>query len=1280
MTWCNRVATTSLMYLLFSGPVIAADEALERQIGELPVPFQTTQEAIDATTVVWQSRIVGRQHAPAAAEMPTELRKAEVLSDRGKTRQVKISWQRIELQLPPATENLARKANGAEFSASSVSGQLLLGTEPDPNTPAAIQVRWRDATVGRYPDWVVARFPQPRQIGTVVLRTFGEHVRGRNKEGIRSYELQYAGPKETWITVATVKDNIKEWLIHQFPAISTQAVRLLVTEGNTHDEIGWRVLPFYSEHSPNGNFSRLQDFQVFNLGKKPIYRVCDVSRDVSIEKAALGRVAIFKDDVPMPEGVASSPDYLAQVLRQAGFSVTFLDAELLSNSSILSKENFDLFVQPYGCCFPLGTTLYQFLESGGHLVTLGGYAFTNALVRSPDGKLLASGYDPGIITSPAKMVQLDWYAPLREMLGIFAGVNQRFKHVAVTRPAPGQFLADASLRIEGPLLGYPATGLVGQTISDDEETKLAQEGKEWDQYAKIRPGLRDFSRRNFGENHGLPDYYAFNAACARWEPLLETFDRYNRPRGSAGALLLNHDGRYRGSTWAFFGATNRDLFAHDNPRMAQLLVNVVNHSIRATYLHGLNPGYYCYRQDEEVSAQIFAANFGRVDRNGRVIFSFLPLRDEKPVFTKQSEVRIPKGGSTPIEVCWSPGSFPLDFYRIRCLLELDGKPVDQMESGIVVWNEKAIQSDDAFHVKFHDNYFYDGDRPLLINGTRADGLPRVGQAGENPLAWEREYRMLQEFGLSVTSPVYVTTHVSGLGWGTEQPGLIPERILRQLDAQVQLCQRHKIIYAPCVFFENKSLAATNKRDLARRICALLGERYGKVPGIVFYLWDDGNQLADATCKAFDAYTKGCVAGFSKNREKRNYITLAEVKDSEKIATRRTFAHLTVANFWGSGPWDILHSRMADQRAAGKSQSQGEFFWWACGGEDSANRYYLAYPHTVFALGYSWVLNWVWRDPDHAIMPWGVVYPCDHIPKDCLYAYRNESWFFRSFRPKYVQPELMFVLPEFYWDKSEHVQGAPENCRGVDAKLLTEMSKLIELGYIDLGVIDDWDLDKLAPHTKALVYPVAFCPDDKTYQRVRDFVKRGGHLYLTGDISYGPNEGRRRPERLAELAGVVPAEPLLETKAPRSLAAVGRAETIKPTGAVPGWNEPYSGRVALRLAAKDADVIATDATGAPVVTRHKLGKGSVLFNADVSAAAPPILLHSFLEQAGVQRHRAEPDDPSVVRVYHLSVEGGQVFGLSVRGARRLFPMTEFSLWKRMTRNGSTRSPPRPRRSH
>ena len=649
--------------VLWSAAAPGDDEAKE----EKTLVFRSSLVAIDGRMILVRSHLVGRESAlpklsaaadssakgkpiPADASVAVR-RKIEVLADDATHRKVKVTWQKIDLDVPPTAKNFALVTEGAEFSASSTAGKITLGQQKDRNARMeSIQLRWRDKTIGQYPDWLAVKFPQPRQIDTVILRTFGEHVHGRNKEGIRDYQLQYRTSGGNWTTLASVRNNTKEYLVHRFPPVITDQLRVQVTAGNVHDEIGWRTEGCRSR-SGNSRFSRLQDFEVFKLGPQPVNRVEELSRTVTIEKSAKGCIAVFKDEVPMPEGVASSPDYLAEVLRQAGYGVTFLDAELLSNTSLLAKENFDLFIHPYGCSFPLGTTLYQFLEQGGHLLTLGGQAFTNVVVRSADGKLLATGYDPGIITTPAKMVRKDWYAPLREQIGLFAGPFQTFVQVASARAVSGQHIINPAIRINGPLEGYPSTGLVGQVIPIEEEEQYVQEGKEMTYILNSRVGTK-----KIGAMHRLNanyNYFMFNKTCARWVPLLEAHDLYDRPRGSAGAMILNHDGRYRGSIWTFFGATNRDLFPPGDETMGKALLNIVGFAMRGTFLHGLRPGYNCYRQGERAAARVFVENFGSADRTGRVTFTFLPLKSEEVAFKQEQEIRLPKEKSTLVETSWA---------------------------------------------------------------------------------------------------------------------------------------------------------------------------------------------------------------------------------------------------------------------------------------------------------------------------------------------------------------------------------------------------------------------------------------------------------------------------------------------------------------------------------------------------------------------------------------------------------------------------------------------------
>ena len=64
--------------------------------------------------------------------------------------------------------------------------------------------------------------------------------------------------------------------------------------------------------------------------------------------------------------------------------------------------------------------------------------------------------------------------------------------------------------------------------------------------------------------------------------------------------------------------------------------------------------------------------------------------------------------------------------------------------------------------------------------------------------------------------------------------------------------------------------------------------------------------------------------------------------------------------------------------------------------------------------------------------------------------------------------------------------------------------------------------------------------------LEDFARRGGHVYLTGDVSYDSKEEKRFPERVEKLAGVRLKEKAMERRVPRNLAQAGREVTIVPS--------------------------------------------------------------------------------------------------------------------------------------
>ena len=89
----------------------------------------------------------------------------------------------------------------------------------------------------------------------------------------------------------------------------------------------------------------------------------------------------------------------------------------------------------------------------------------------------------------------------------------------------------------------------------------------------------------------------------------------------SGAMLRHSAGTYAGSSWAFFGVTNRNLFAESEPGMAGAFVDIMRSLARDTYLASLVSELGCYRQGESVKLLASVFNGGRRNRNLRFTVS-----------------------------------------------------------------------------------------------------------------------------------------------------------------------------------------------------------------------------------------------------------------------------------------------------------------------------------------------------------------------------------------------------------------------------------------------------------------------------------------------------------------------------------------------------------------------------------------------------------------------------------------------------------------------------------
>jgi hypothetical protein len=108
-------------------------------------------------------------------------------------------------------------------------------------------------------------------------------------------------------------------------------------------------------------------------------------RSMLASAAKKPRAAILADSFPIV-GAATPPETLTQLLAPF-YEVELLTAHQLADPTRFGHHRFDLLVLPCGESFPVlaQDALLSFLEDGGDLLTMGGYAFQSPVVQDASG-------------------------------------------------------------------------------------------------------------------------------------------------------------------------------------------------------------------------------------------------------------------------------------------------------------------------------------------------------------------------------------------------------------------------------------------------------------------------------------------------------------------------------------------------------------------------------------------------------------------------------------------------------------------------------------------------------------------------------------------------------------------------------------------------------------------------------------------------------------------------------------------------------------------------------
>ncbi|MBT3290595.1 MAG: hypothetical protein HN380_24840, partial [Victivallales bacterium] len=318
------------------------------------------------------------------------------------------------------------------------------------------------------------------------------------------------------------------------------------------------------------------------------------------------------------------------------------------------------------------------------------------------------------------------------------------------------------------------------------------------------------------------NWYCTTQEKCRYIPLLQSNDRFGRDRGPAGGLMLNYQGLYKGSAWAFFGVDTLDLFSARNPALCRGFVRLVKRFRNPVFLHETASDLACYRTGEAVTAATRVSNFGTKDRTCTVRLSIRDLETGKVGFTEQKEVTIPPKSSETIQCGWSPGRFEGDLYQIEAVLLDGGEEIDREDTdGFVIWKEDVLRA--APRLTLRDNFLRIGDRPMFLTGTQQFWISQSYRTS-SPLTIARDFRDMRDYGVRLSR--------SFMMWKIR--GDKEERRFR--DMMVYLAHKYGVV----MYHEGTGSFPPQSDDLAKEKerARFLAERYGGLP---LFLVDHRNE-------------------------------------------------------------------------------------------------------------------------------------------------------------------------------------------------------------------------------------------------------------------------------------------------------------------------------------------------------------------------------------------------------------------------------------------------------
>ena len=397
----------------------------------------------------------------------------------------------------------------------------------------------------------------------------------------------------------------------------------------------------------------------------------------------------------------------------------------------------------------------------------------------------------------------------------------------------------------------------------------------------------------------------------KWQPLLYAYDDIGQRVGTVGAIfrvfvqpsnlgalgMINTWKGYEGTSIGFFGVNSHDLFAENNTSLREGLVNLVETLCNSTYIANVDNYYDCYRQGEEPRVIVSVENTSNKSVKNNVEVTIRSEDTGEVVFSGTKEVKVSGNGRRAGAVVWeNAGEFTDDFYYVEAVLkDEEGKILDKMNSGFVVWNDEVIKN--GPHYTYKDNYINiknpDGTETSVFASGVDDGANLFINEDQTPLAWLESFERRVDTGMYIyenlqQSPAYgdfAFLFDNGTQW---------EKHLRTVDTVVYLSQRYGQIYMMGLAI-GANTAKVEELDKMCEYVSEFAERYKDVNGIIYYL--NGDLVCEPSQTANEQFRE-----FLKNKYKTDEAFKKAWKNTSY--TLDTVKYDTLYSFRGNGWADV----------------------------------------------------------------------------------------------------------------------------------------------------------------------------------------------------------------------------------------------------------------------------------------------------------------------------------------------------------------------------------------